>query len=96
VVAGAFSGTFSGAPLSAGTHYVLVERNGGVVTVHQPLGADTALAIDPPSAAAPHATAHAADGRMLGEATGDLRGGRFVFDYRAIVDGTRAAFYRIS
>ena len=96
VVAGAFSGTFAGVPLSAGTHYLLVERNGDAVTVHQPLGADTSLAIDPPSSATPHATAHATDGRTIGEVGGELRGGRFVFDYRATVDGTRAAFYRIS
>jgi uncharacterized protein DUF6259 len=95
IVAGAFSGTFAGASLSAGTHYLLVERSGDAVTVQQPLGGDTSLAIDSPSPTTPHATAHAADGRTLGEARGELRGGRFVFDYRATVDGTDAAFYRI-
>jgi hypothetical protein len=95
IVAGAFSGTFAGASLSAGTHYLLVERSGDAVTVQQPLGGDTSLAIDSPSPTTPHATAHAADGRTLGEARGELRGGRFVFDYRATVAGTDAAFYRI-
>jgi hypothetical protein len=48
LVAGAFEETFGGVALSAGTHYLIVERDDSNVTVRQPLGADTEVAVEPP------------------------------------------------
>jgi hypothetical protein len=100
VVAGAFAGTFGGAPLSSGTHYVVVARSQGVVTVQQPLGGDTALAVDPPagwsSGQALRASALARDGSVIGDAGGQVTNGRFVFTYLGSRGGVPVAGYRVT
>jgi len=100
VLAGAFEGTFDGVALSEGTHYVFVERDDASVTVRQPLGADTDLAIEPPrswsSGRTLQATAIAPDGRIVGIVTGELRDGRFVFRYAGELAGRAVAAYRIT
>ena len=78
-------------PLSAGVHYVIVERAAASVTVSQPVGADSDIAVEPPAAwsagRALTATALAADGTQLGTVGGRLQDGRFVFRYAGKVNG---------
>jgi hypothetical protein len=98
--AGAFEGSFGGVPLSAGVHYVIVERAAASVTVRQPVGADSDLSIEPPAAWSAGqtitATAMAADGTQLTTVLGRLQDGRFVFRYAGIVNGRVVAEYRIT
>ncbi len=100
VLAGAFTDRFGGVALSAGTHYVVVERGPSAVVVREPIGGDTTLALDPPaswSAGRPlSATAYNADGHALEGAEGELRNGRFELQYAATVGGRPAAYYRLS
>ncbi len=100
LLAGAFDTTFNGQPLSAGTHHVIVERSAANVVVRQPVGADTALAVDPPtswnSTQTLRATALAADGTSLGSADGTMVNGKFVFQYAAAAGGRRVDAYRIA
>jgi Domain of unknown function (DUF6259) len=100
LLAGAFEGTFGGVALSAGTHYLIVERDEASTTVRQPLGADTNLAVEPPlswnSGRKLNATAIGSDGKPLGAAGGELRGGRFVIRYAAELNGQATAAYRVS
>jgi hypothetical protein len=100
LLAGAFEGSFDGVPLSAGVHYVIVERDAATVTVRQPVGADSELAIEPPAAWSPGrtltATALAPDGTQVGTVAGRLQEGRFVFPYAGTVNGRAVAAYRIS
>jgi hypothetical protein len=100
LLAGAFEDTFDGLALSEGTHYLIVERDEASVTVRQPLGAETNLAVEPPrswSSGRPlQATAIAPDGRIVGTVTGELRDGRFVFRYAGELAGRAVAAYRIT
>jgi hypothetical protein len=100
LLAGAFEGTFDGLALSDGTHYLIVERDESSVTVRQPLGADTNLAVEPPSSwsagRALQATAIAHDGKVVGAVTGELRDGRFVFRYVGELNDYPVAAYRIT
>ena len=99
LLAGAFAGTFDGAPLSAGTHHVIVERTATSVVVSQPVGTDTSLAIDPPSSWTSvqplHATALAADGSALGPVGGSVVNGKFAFQYAGSLNGRPVESYRI-
>jgi len=100
VLAGAFAGAFDGVQLSEGTHHVIVERDEATVTVRQPVGADTELAVTPPrswnAGRALRATAIARDGSLAGPVAGTLRDGRFVFRYAAELNDRAVAAYRIS
>ena len=100
VVTGAFRGTFNGAPLTEGVHYLILERGGAAVTVSQPLGGDTEVAVDPPASWRPggglRARALDKGGQPFADVAGRLRGGRFEFRYESAVDGRPAAGYRIT
>jgi uncharacterized protein DUF6259 len=100
LVAGALSGTFDGVALSAGMHYLVVERSPSSVTVRQPVGPDTDVGVAPPPTWSPglglRATALSAEGTALGVADGRLEGGRFVFPYVDRLDGLRVAAYRVA
>ena len=97
VLAGAFSGSFDGVPLSEGVHYLIVERTAASVTVRQPVGADSNVAVEPPAAGgAPTATALAADGTELGTVAGHLEAGHFVFGYQATLNGRAVTAYRVA
>jgi hypothetical protein len=100
VLAGAFEGSFGGVPLSAGVHYVIVERAASNVSVRQPVGADSDVAVEPPAAwSAGHAltaTAMASDGTKLGTVESRMQEGRVVFRYAATVNGRAVAAYRIA
>ena len=100
LLAGAFITTFNGAPLSAGTHHVIVERNAASVVVRQPVGADTELVVDPPASwtatQALRATAIAADGTSLGTTGGSVENGKFVFQYAGVLNGRPVAAYRVA
>lgn len=89
VVAGALSD-------ATGTHYVLVERGAGVVTVRQPVGADTSVSIEPPPGSAFQATAVTVEGTPIGSVAGELRNGRFVFPYASVLNGQPVAAYRVT
>jgi hypothetical protein len=97
--AGAFTGFFAGSPLSAGTHYLVVERSGTAVTVHQPLGAATDLAVDVPASWTP-GTALTATATSPGaapvEVTGAVVGRRFVFRCLGPAGGQAAPTYLIT
>jgi hypothetical protein len=97
LLAGAFAGSFAGVALSPGVHYVIVERAATSVTVRQPVGADTDLAIAPPAASGTPlvATALTSDGTAVGTVGGTLRDGRFVFRYAATLNGRAVAAYRV-
>ncbi len=99
VTAGAFVDTFDGAGLAAGTHYLVVERSSDALTVRQPLGEDTPIALAPPPSWHPgqalHGRAYGADGAELGDAGGELVAGRFRLEVRASLGGQKVAFYRI-
>jgi hypothetical protein len=100
LLAGAFEDTFDGLALSEGTHHVIVERDETSVTVSQPLGADTNLAVEPPpswSSGRPlRATAIATGGEVVGAVAGELRDGRFVFPYVRELNGHPVAAYRVT
>ena len=100
LLAGAFEGSFAGIPLSAGMHYVIVERAATTVTVSQPVGADSDVAVEPPAAWSAGRTltanAVASDGTQLGTVDGRLQDGHFVFRYAGTVNGRAAAEYRIT
>jgi hypothetical protein len=100
LTAGAFQGSFGGVALSAGTHYLIVERGDTSATVRQPLGGDTSLAVELPlswsSGRKREATAIAADGKAIGSADGTVRNGRFELHYAAELNGHAVAAYRVS
>jgi Domain of unknown function (DUF6259) len=100
IVAGAFQGNFDNAVLSPGTHFLIVERNATSLTVRQPVGDDTDVALTPPSswnaAHAIQATALDANGNAIAAVTGELRDGRFVFHYASTLDRRPAAAYRVT
>src|SRR5438067_7393444 len=99
LLGGAFDTTFNGAPLSAGTHHVIVERTATNVIVRQPVGPETPLAIDPPtswtSTQTLHATALAANGAVLGTTSGTMVSGKFVFQYAGTMAGARVDADRV-
>jgi hypothetical protein len=70
------------------------------VIVRQPLGADTNIAVEPPSSWRPgrtlQATAIAPDGKAVGAARGELRNGRFVLPYARELNDHPVAAYRIT
>jgi Domain of unknown function (DUF6259) len=100
LVMGSFERTFNGLGLSEGTHYLIVEREEASVTVRQPLGADTNLAIEAPRSWSPgrtlRATAIGADGNTAGAVSGDFRDGRFVFRYARELNDHPVTAYRIT
>jgi hypothetical protein len=90
---GAVAGALSDA---AGVHYVLVERRAGLVTVRQPIGADTSVSIEPPPGSRFQATAIDVEGAPIGSVAGELRNGRFTFPYTGVLNGRQVAAYRIT
>jgi hypothetical protein len=49
VMGGIFVDQFNGSELSAGLHYLLIERSGQTITIRQPSGADTPVAVTLPA-----------------------------------------------
>ncbi len=100
LLAGAFEDTFDGLALSEGTHYLIVERDETGVTVSQPLGADTNLAVEPPSSWSSgrrlQVTAIAPHGSVVGPVRGELRDGRYVFRYVGELNNHPVAAYRVT
>jgi hypothetical protein len=100
LVAGSFAGTFDGSPLAAGAHDLVVARTPTTVTVHQPLGADTQLAVRLPSswqAGRPvHANVVEPNGVIGASVDGTVQNGRFVFTCVGALPGISAPTYRIS
>jgi uncharacterized protein DUF6259 len=100
IIAGAFQGDFDGVPLSPGTHYLIVERTATSVTVHQPVGNDTDVAIDLPSssngARTLQATALDANGNAVESVPCTLQDGRFILHYASLLDHRPIAAYQIA
>ena len=100
LVTGAFRGSFDGVALSAGTHYLIVERNAASVTVRQPVGADTDVAVAPPpswsSGRTLQVTAIDGAGTSAGAVQGAFRDGKLAFAYTGELNGHRVAAYRIT
>jgi hypothetical protein len=94
LVAGAFEGSFGGAPLTPGTHFLLVRRDASSVTVEQPLGADTTVSVAPPPGRPLRVEALAA-GTPLARVPATLRGGRVEFRYASVVGGRAIDGYRV-
>jgi hypothetical protein len=99
LLAGAFEGAFDGVRLSPGVHYVIVERGAASVTVRQPVGPDSDIAVEPPASWSPGraltASALAADGQVVGTVVGRVQDGRFVFPYAGSLNGRAVAAYRV-
>ena len=101
LVAGAFAGSFDGYPLSPGTHYLVVERSADTVTVRQPVGASTTVAVDPPTGwtAGRPPTAQAYDDAGAphgGPIAVSVQGGKLVFDCPGTAGGEQDLTVRIS
>jgi hypothetical protein len=100
LVAGAFQGSFDGVALSAGTHYLIVERDAASVTVRQPVGGDTDVAIAPPSSSSSgktlQVTAIDGAGTSAGAVQGALQDGKLAFAYTGELNGRRIAAYRVT
>jgi Domain of unknown function (DUF6259) len=100
VVGGIFSGTFDTSLLAPGPHQLLVTRTATKVTVHQPLGDDTQLAVRLPSswqAGQPvHVDAVGQDGRSRGFVDATVQGGRAVFRCEGPQPGSAAPTYVIT
>ncbi len=91
-VAGVFGGTFGGSALTPGDHYLIVEAAASGVTVRQPLGDDTPVAVD---SQARFATAYSAEGLPLGDVPVARAQNLAVLEYRRAVAGQRVAYYRL-
>jgi hypothetical protein len=92
LVAGVFTGTFAGASLTPGLHYVVVESAGSVTEVRQPIGADTDVSVQ---SSATVATAYALDGQPIDRVPVTRNGANAVFHYSATLGGQAVAFYRL-
>jgi soluble lytic murein transglycosylase-like protein len=92
VEAGAFTGSFDGAALSPGTHYLLLDG----ADVHQPVGADTDLTVPLPAGAAPVVRVLSSTGIALAEVPSTVVGNSIQFHYASHeADGTPISGYRI-
>lgn len=80
---------------ATGIHYVFVERGAGVMTVRQPVGADTSVSVKAPPGSGLEATAVSAAGTPIGKVAGELRNGRFVFPYSDVLNGQPVAAYQV-
>lgn len=90
---------FNGAALTAGDHYLIVETSGDVITVRQPMGADTAIVLDRPGVWPPSATISATafgyDGTNLGLRSILAEGQRLRLDYATQVGGRDVAYVEV-
>ena len=94
LVAGAYQGTFGGAPLSPGTHYLLVRRDTTAVTVQQLRGADTDVTVVPPAGRPLRLVALAGGATVRSERVTESRG-VVRFRYAGVLEGRRVDGYRI-
>ncbi len=65
LLGGVFAGRFNGAALSAGVHYLIVERTGDILTVRQPVGADSEVRVAIPAAWVKRGIKLSADGQPV-------------------------------
>ena len=99
VTAGVFT-AYNGAALSAGDHYLIEERDGGVTTIRQPMGSDTALLIQWPdnetSGQAVEARAYSAGGQIVATVPATVTAQGVAFTYRREVGGQGVAYYKVA
>src|SRR5262249_34462783 len=100
LVAGAFSGSFAGAQLSPGVHYLVVQRSDDAVVLEQPLRPDTTVSLPPPlswrQGQSLGAKAYADDGSVLGAVPVQVAGGRVAVDWHSQVGGRTVASVRVA
>lgn len=99
VLAGVFVNYFNGSVLSAGEHYVIIERTPHVVTVRQPVGADTVLDVQAPddwqSPEALYLWVYDRAGNTLGEANFWSEGQQVKFTYRQRWNDQDVGYYQL-
>lgn len=100
VAGGVFVNSFGGAPLSAGVHYLLVERGDGVVSVRHPSGPDTSVTVSLPAewdlSAGVQVQAMAGHGSAIGPVAVTLDGYRATFFCARMVANTAMEHYEIT
>ena len=100
ILAGEFSGSFNGAALLPGSHYVLVERSKTALVVRQPVGSDTLLANPAPAgwsaSQVPRAVAFDANGVPIAGVPAWRSGKQLLFRYAHQVRGKAVAWYRVT
>ena len=99
VLAGSFSQFFNGRVLSAGVHYLIVERSPHVVTVRQPIGETTALSIEAPDDWQPGEAIHVwmmdEAGQLIGKAPHWLDDRQVNFVYQSSWNGEQVDRFEI-
>lgn len=96
VTGGVFS-CYNGSVLSDGDHYLIEIRDKDRIRVYQPLGNDTALCIEKRTGWRGVAvTAHAYDGRPLGEVPATISGSRVTFHYAGTLQGEKVCYYELT
>lgn len=100
VLAGVFVNRFDGILLSAGEHYIVIERTPMQVNIHQPVGATTFLSVPAPAA---WQEGHALNllvfdrhGNLLGQSDYGVDGRRINFIYRMSWNGQEVGRYELA
>jgi hypothetical protein len=99
LLAGVLVNFFNGIGLAPGEHYVIVERTPHVVTVRQPVGTDTAMAVAAPddwqTGETLHVWVHDRQGNTLGEVTFWMDGRQVHFVYHQDWNGQPVGYYSL-
>jgi hypothetical protein len=95
VVAGSCAGTFNGGPLSAGTHFIVIEHAANTVIVRQPDGADTDLLVGGCSNGVSYARALDANGTVIGNVSFTTVGTRAQLNFARTVAGQTVDRYEL-
>jgi hypothetical protein len=99
LTAGVFT-HYNGASLSAGDHYLIECRSLADITVRQPIGSDTSLALELPSSWAPtdliEVQAYSESGQAIGSMPVAVTSQSIAFVYQQELEGQAAAYYRVT
>ncbi len=99
LLAGVLVNFFDGIGLAPGEHYVIVERTPHVVTVRQPVGTDTAMAVAAPddwqTGETLHVWVHDRQGNTLGEVSFWMDGRQVHFVYHQDWNGQPVGYYSL-
>lgn len=98
LLAGVFTGLFNDSWMSAGDHYLIIERLGDRIIVQHPIGYDTVLAVRLPESLSSQALrirAVSAQGGTIGEVGYWVEQNRAKFVYRSMLNGQAVSAYWI-
>jgi hypothetical protein len=99
ILAGVFVNLLDGSALSPGEHYVIIERTPHVVTVRQPVGADTVLSVEAPddwqAGETLHVWAFDRTGDNLGEVGFWTEGRKVKLIYRQELNSQAVGYYQL-